>query len=188
VTAVGYIRVSSEQQTHDAQRDALTALGVERIFADKASGGRQDRPGYLDLLAYVRPGDVIVVTSLDRFGRSLSGIVNTVADLATRQVHIRTIRESIDTSTDVGRLLMGIFGSLAEYERTLIRERASVARAAARARGKHVGRPRAMTREQELDALALRQAGRSAADIVRNLGVSRSTLYRLLAAHPDPVQ
>ena len=177
---VGYIRVSTDHQTHDAQRDALQALGVSRIFADKMSGARDDRTRYRALLDYVRPGDTIVVTALDRLGRSLTSIVNTVSDLGKRGIYVRTLRESIDTGTSVGRMLAGLFASLAEYERELIAERARVARQAAAARGKLPGRPRKLPADKVALALRMRAAGESAPTIAQALGVSRATLYRAL--------
>ena len=174
------IRVSTDHQTHDAQRDALQCLGVSRIFADKMSGARDDRTGYRALLDYIRPGDTIVVTTLDRLGRSLTSIVNTVSDLGKRGIYVRTLRESIDTSTSVGRMLAGLFASLAEYERELIAERARVARQAAAARGKLPGRPRKLPADKVALALRMRRAGESARTIAEALGVSRATLYRAL--------
>ena len=167
-------------RAHDAQRDALQALGVSRIFADKMPGVRDDRMGYRALLDYVRPGDTIVVTALDRLGRSLTSIVNTVSDLGKRGIYVRTLRESIDTSTSVGRMLAGLFASLAEYERELIAERARVARQAAAARGKLPGRPRKLPADKVALALRMRAAGKSAPTIAQALGVSRATLYRAL--------
>ena len=177
---VGYIRVSTDHQTHDAQRDALQALGVSRIFADKMSGARDDRTGYRALLDYVRPGDTIVATALDRLGRSLTSVVNTVSDLGKRGIYVRTLRESIDTGTSVGRMLAGLFASLAEYERELIAERARVARQAAAARRKLPGRPRKLPADKVALALRMRAAGESAPTIAHALGVSRATLYRAL--------
>lgn len=186
-TSLGYIRVSTEHQTHDAQWDALTALGIDaaHIFADKMTGARDDRPGYRALLAFLRPGDVVVVTSLDRLSRSLSGIIRTIEELRVRGIYIRTLRESIDTSTSVGRMLAGIFASLAEYERELIAERASIARKAAADRGVHAGRPRALSPEQAQAAVELRSAGWSVPRIVSHLGCSRATVYRALEASED---
>lgn len=178
---VGYIRVSSEHQTHDGQRDTLDALGCTRIFAEKIGGQYADRPEYLALLAYVRPGDVVVVTSLDRLGRSLSGIVRTIEDLGKRGIYIRTLRESIDTSTAVGRMLAGIFGSLAEYERTLISERAAMARAAGIARGRLPGRPRKLTSDDRRMMLTLRAHGETVPALAERFKVSLATAYRTLA-------
>lgn len=181
---VGYIRVSSEHQTHDAQHDTLSALGCIRIFAEKMGGQHADRPEYLALLAYVRPGDVIVVTSLDRLGRSLSGIVRAIEDLGKRGIYVRTLRESIDTSTSVGRMLAGIFASLAEYERALIAERAAVARAAALSRGRLPGRPRKLTADDTRMMSTLRAAGETVPALAARFHVSLATAYRVLADHP----
>ena len=178
---IGYVRVSTERQSLDQQRDALTAAGVERIFEDVMSGARDDRTGLADMLAYVRPGDTVVVIALDRLGRSLSGLLRTIETLTARGINVRSLRESIDTSTDVGMMLVGIFGSLAQYERTLIAERAEVARGAARARGQQVGRPHALSADQAALARRMRDAGESVQTIRTTLGVGRSTIYRLLA-------
>jgi len=153
---------------------------VARIFADKMSGARDDRTGYRALLDYVRPGDTIVVTAMDRLGRNLTSIVNTVSDLGKRGIYVRTLRESIDTSTCVGRMLAGLFASLAEYERELIVERARVARQAAAAHGKLPGRPRKLPADNVALALRMRAAGESAPTIAQALGVSRATLYRAM--------
>ena len=124
MTTIGYARVSTRHQTTDQQLDALTAAGAEKLFTDVMSGTRDDRPGLAEMLAYVREGDTVIVVALDRLGRSLPGIIRTVAELTEHGVHLRSLRESIDTSTAVGHMLVGIFGALAEYERTLIAERA----------------------------------------------------------------
>ena len=181
---VGYIRVSTGQQDHDAQRAALDALGCIRVFGEKVGGQRADRPEYLSMLAYVRPGDVIVVTSLDRLSRSLSGIIRAIEELGARGIYIRTMRENIDTSTSVGRMLAGIFATLAQYERELIAERARFARTTAAANGRLPGRPRALSAAQVTDAVTLRSAGRTIPEIMATLGVKRATLYRALADHP----
>lgn len=180
---LGYARVSTQRQSLDQQVDALTAAGVptERIYVDKMSGARDDRDGLAGLMSYARAGDTVVVVALDRLGRTLSGIVRTVAELTDRGVVLRSLRESIDTSTHVGNMLVGIFGSLAQYERELINERAQAAREAAGARGKHIGRPKALNEGQAAMARRMKAAGESVEDIRTTLGVGRSTLYRLLA-------
>jgi DNA invertase Pin-like site-specific DNA recombinase len=181
---LGYARVSTQQQILDRQLDALTAALVapEHIYTDKISGAKDDRPGLAELLRYIRPGDTVVVASLDRLGRSLSGIIRTVEELKERGVTLRSLKESIDTSTDVGEMLLGIFGSLAQYERALINERAQQAREAAKARGQHTGRPRALTDKQAALALRMREAGESVLTIRETLKVSRATVYRVFQA------
>lgn len=180
MTAIGYTRVSTSHQTTDQQLDALTAAGVERVFTDVMSGARDDRPGLAALLDYARTGDTVVVVALDRLGRSLSGIIRTIEQLGERGVHIRSLREGIDTSTSVGRMLAGVFGALAEYERSLINERATAAREAAAARGKQTGRPKSLTDDQARQLRTLHAGGESVADLCRSFGVSRATAYRVL--------
>lgn len=183
---LGYARVSTTSQVLDRQIDALTSAGVpaERIYTDKISGAKDDRPGMTDLLDYLRAGDTVVVSSLDRLGRSLSGILRVVETLKDRGVTLRSLKESIDTSTDVGVMLLGIFGTLAEYERKLINERAADAREAAKARGKQTGRPRAMKPDQVALARRMKDSGESMSTICDALKVSRATLYRMLAEPP----
>lgn len=177
---IGYARVSTKRQTLDQQLDALHAAGVERVFTDKMSGTRDDRPGLAELLAYAREGDTVVVVALDRLGRSLSGIIRTVEALTERGVQLRSLREGIDYSTPIGRMLAGIFASLAEYERTLIAERAEAAREAAAERGRQTGRPRALSDDQARQLRALRAGGESIADLCRSFKISRATAYRVL--------
>jgi DNA invertase Pin-like site-specific DNA recombinase len=175
---LGYARVSTSHQTLDQQHDALRTAGVERIFDDKMSGASQARPGLAALLDYSREGDTVTVVALDRLGRSLSGVISTIEQLADRGILIRSLREGIDYSTPVGRMIAGIFAALAEYERTLINERAAAARAAARARGRPVGRKRVMSSAQIEQARVLRSKGMSVAEVCAILQVSRATLYR----------
>jgi len=157
---VGYARVSTDHQSLEAQQDALTAAGCERIFTDTLSGARDDRPGLTELLAYVRSGDTVVVTALDRLGRSLSAVIRTVEILTVAGVLLRSLREGIDYSIPTGRLLAGIFAFLAEYERELMHERPAAARTAARLRGRHSGRPLRLTPAQTRQVRALRDRGR----------------------------
>jgi len=188
VSVVGYARVSTGHQLLEAQRDALTEAGCERIFTDQLSGVREDRPGLVELLGYVRAGDTVVVVALDRLGRSLSGVIRTVETLTERGVLLRSLREGIDYSTPTGRMLAGIFAALAGYERELMHERAAAAREAARARGRHTGRPARLSPDQVRQVRALRAGGESIADLVRSFGVSRATVYRALgeAGAGDP--
>jgi len=183
VSIVGYARVSTEHQSLDQQRDALTAAGCERIFTDQLSGVRDDRPGLVALRDYVRAGDTVVVASLDRLGRSLSGVIRTVETLTEAGVLLRSLREGIDYSTPTGRMLAGIFAVLAGYERELMHERAAAARAAARARGRHTGRPPKLTPAQARQVRALRAGGETISELVAGYSVSRATIYRALAGH-----
>lgn len=136
------------------------------------------------MLDYVRPGDTVVVTALDRLGRSLSGVIRTVETLAQAGVLLRSLREGIDysTSTSTGRMLAGIFASLAENERDLMHERAAAAREAARLRGRHTGRPPKLTTDQARQVRSLRAGGEPISDLVRSFGVSRATIYRAINA------
>ena len=181
-TLLGYCRVSTTDQHLDAQTDALLAAGVDlsSIWEDKLSGARADRPGLNALLAYAREGDVVVVWRLDRLGRSLSHIVQTVADLRARGIHVRSITDGADSSTSTGRLMIGLLATLAEYERELINERSAVARKAARDRGKHVGRPAALTPDQARQLRALHDAGESVPTLMATFRIGRATAYRAL--------
>lgn len=182
MSVVGYARVSTTHQTLEAQTDALTAAGCVRIFTDKLSGARDDRPGLADLLDYVRPGDTVVVVALDRLGRSLSGVIRTIETLTQAGVLLRSLREGIDYTTPAGRMLAGIFASLAEYERDLMHERAAAAREAAHRRGRHTGRPAKLNPAQARQVRSLREGGESISELVRSFGVSRATIYRVLNA------
>jgi len=178
----GYVRVSTTHQVHDRQEDALAQAGVkpEHIYRDTISGAKFARKGLDDLLRTAREGDTIVVSSLDRLGRSLSQVIATADDLHRRGIVLRSIRESIDYSTSVGRMLAGIFGSLAEYERALINERAAEARAAAKLRGKLTGRPAKLTEDQARQLRALHAGGESVVALAKSYGISRPTVYRVL--------
>jgi DNA invertase Pin-like site-specific DNA recombinase len=180
MTSLGYVRVSTKRQSTDGQVDALVRAGVDpqHIYSDVLSGARDDRPGLAALLAYAREGDEIVVVALDRLGRSLGHMVRTIESLGERGINLRSLREGIDFGTPTGRLQAALFSAMAQYERELIRERATAAREAAAARGRHVGRPRALTDEQVRTARTLRAAGTDVTSIARTLGCSRASVYR----------
>lgn len=180
---VGYVRVSKVSQTVDQQVDALRAIGVACVYADEGvSGAQRDRDGLSAALAELQPGDALAVVALDRLGRDLSNLVRVVDALRERGAHLRSLRESIDTTTAAGRMVFGIFGALAEYERAMIQERTAERLAAKKRRGERVGRKPKLTPSQV--ALALREldGGASSATVARNLRCGRSTLYRALAA------
>jgi len=180
VAILGYARVSTDHQSLEAQHDALTAGGCTKIYTDQQSGVREDRPGLARLLEHAWDGDTVVVVALDRLGRSLSGVIRTIETLTEAGVLLCSLREGIDYSTPTGRMLAGIFASLAAYERELMHERAAAARAAARARGRHTGRPARLSDDQARQVRSLRDGGESIADLVRSFGVSRATIYRAL--------
>jgi DNA invertase Pin-like site-specific DNA recombinase len=142
---LGYARVSTTDQLPQLQVDALNAAGCYRVFTEAASGARTDRPVLEQVLDQLRPGDTLVVWKLDRLGRSLRHLIDTVTGLAERGIGFRSLQEAIDTTTPGGKLVFHVFAALAEFERDLIRERTAAGLAAARARGHHGGRPSVLT-------------------------------------------
>jgi DNA invertase Pin-like site-specific DNA recombinase len=176
---IGYARVSTRDQLLDRQVKALEAAGCIRIFADKKSGKNAEREELRKALDYLRPGDTLVVSSLDRLGRSLQDLIAIVSGLRKGGTEFRSLKEAIDTTTPGGRLVFHVFAALAEFIRELIVEGTLEGLDAARARGQRLGRPPAMTPEQVGYARALlTQPDASIASIARLLGVSRSTLYK----------
>jgi DNA invertase Pin-like site-specific DNA recombinase len=184
-TALGYARVSTGHQSLDQQVDALTAAGVDsaRVYCDKLSGTstRERRPGLAALLDYAREGDAIVVVGIDRLGRNAAEVMTTIRELGERGIVLRSLREGIDTSTAAGRMVAGVLASLAELELELGRERRAAAREARRARGQYVGRPKALDEKKTGLAQRMHASGESAGTIAATLGVSRATVYRVLA-------
>lgn len=178
---IGYARVSTTEQSVGLQLDALKTAGVERVFVDEGiSGSVSSRPELDRCLAMLRSGDTLVVWRLDRLARSLKNLLELVESLSTRGIHLRSLTESIDTSSASGRLILSVFGALAEFERSLIIERTQAGLAAARLRGAKIGRPAAMSAGQVEQAKTLVGAGHRVGDVARTLGVGRSTLYRML--------
>ncbi len=177
---VGYARVSTTDQNLDLQRDALKAAGCERTFTDTASGAKTERPGLTQLLKECRQGDTLVVWKLDRLGRSLPHLVETVREMEAQGIGFKSLQENIDTTTSGGKLIFHIFASLAEFERDLIRERTNAGLSAARARGRKGGRPKGvMDTNKQKAALALKNdTSRSVSEICEILGVSRNTYYK----------
>ena len=184
---IGYMRVSTADQSLDLQRDALRRAGCERTYEDVCSGKAAERPGLARALDVAREGDAIVVWQLDRIGRSLPHVVGLVGDLRERGVGLKVLTGDVDTTTPTGRLVFGIFATLAEFERDLIHERTMAGLAAARARGRAGGRPRVMTRQKLKAAMALMADRENAArDVAAQLGVSPSTLYAYVDAKGEP--
>lgn len=176
---IGYARVSSDDQNLDLQRDALRRAGCDRIYEEKASGGKADRPELLRLLDAIRAGDTLVVWRLDRVGRSLNHLIATIEELEAQGIGFQSLTENIDTTTPGGKLIFHIFAALAEFERALIRERTNAGLQAARARGRKGGRPAALDASKQKIAQALRDDPKqSVAAICKTLGISRATFYR----------
>jgi DNA invertase Pin-like site-specific DNA recombinase len=177
----GYARVSTTEQNPRLQLDALHAAGCERIFEERASGAQRERPQLAAALDYLRPNDTLVVWKLDRLARSLKQLIATVEALEARRIGLRSLTEAIDTTTSGGRLVFHVFGALAEFERAIVRERTLAGLAAARARGRLGGRPKALGAEDLAHARALlRDPTITVAQVARRLGVAPSTLYRAL--------
>lgn len=181
---IGYMRVSTDgdRQSTDLQRDALISAGVDErhIFEDKASGSKDDRAGLAQAIKYVKSGDTLVVWKLDRLGRSLPHLIETVNQLKAKGVGFKSLTEGMDTSSPSGELLFHVFGALAQFERSLIQERVNAGLAAAKKRGRVGGRPRAIS-EEKLDAiLKALNNGMSKAAVCRTFEVKRSTLIDAL--------
>jgi DNA invertase Pin-like site-specific DNA recombinase len=174
-------RVSTGDQNPDLPHDALTAAGCARVFTDTASGALDKRRELDACLDYLRPGDVLVVWRLDRLGRSVRHLTETVNTLASRGIGFRSLTEGIDTTTPAGKLVFHIFAALAEFEREIIRERTNAGLVAARARGRVGGRKPKLTPAKLATARALYDAkSHTVAEIAEIVGVARSTLYRAL--------
>lgn len=178
---LGYARISTGEQDTALQLDALERAGCTRVFSDIASGALDERPELARVLDHLREDDTLVVWRLDRLGRSLRHLVDTVTGLAERGVGFRSVQESIDTTTPGGRLVFHVFAALAEFERDLIRERTHAGLAAARARGRRGGRPSVMTADKLAVAHEMYASGEhTVAAIAGTIGVSRASVYRHL--------
>lgn len=180
MAAVGYARVSTADQDPALQLDALRAAGCAKVFEDRASGARADRPGLRAALEYAREGGVLVTWKLDRLGRSLPHLIETVAGLERRGVGFRSLTEAIDTTTPGGRLVFHLFAALGQFERDLIRERTRAGLAAAAARGRTGGRRPVVTDEKLRRARALIAKGLSVRDAAVRLRVGKTALYEAM--------
>ncbi|MEM7117916.1 MAG: recombinase family protein [Chloroflexota bacterium] len=176
---IGYARVSTDDQNLNLQKDALQKAGCERIFEDRKSGAKATRPGLALALDYVRAGDVLVVWRLDRLGRSLKDLIEMVNALEAQEVGLKSLHESLDTSSSTGKLIFHIFGALAEFERNLIRERTQAGLQAARTRGRTGGRPKSLTADKRALAVKLYdEREHTVAKICQMMGISKPTLYK----------
>ena len=183
---IGYARVSTNEQNLDLQRDALLKAGVSAkdLYTDTITGTKAERPGLSQALSHLRQGDTLVVWRLDRLGRSLKHLIETVTTLKQQGIAFKSITENIDTSTATGQLVFHIFGALAEFERNLINERTLAGLEAARARGRTGGRPRLKNASGKV-AMAkklYRDRTLSIPEICKTLNISKATLYRWVNA------
>ncbi|MEI3807632.1 recombinase family protein [Agrobacterium sp. CCNWLW32] len=177
---IGYARVSTSGQDTAQQRAELTSAGCSRIFSENISGANKDRPELGKMLDHIRPGDVIIVTRLDRLARSTIDLLNIGERIAAAGAGLRSLAEPwADTTTPAGKMILTVFAALADFERSLILDRTSSGRAAAKARGVKFGPPPALTPEQIAHARELRQT-KTATEVARLLGVHRATIYRAL--------
>lgn len=182
---IGYARVSSIGQNLDSQMDALKQAGCLKIFTDKLTGSRMDRPGWAELLEYIRPGDILVVTELSRMTRSLLHLLETAKILEQRQINLLSLRESIDTTTATGRCFLSMMGAIHQMERELRAERASAGRVSAKARGRTGGRPRTDVAKLENARILYQNSEKTAAEVCRVAGVGRRVFFAYIAQKHD---
>ncbi|MDA7827944.1 recombinase family protein [Rhodobacteraceae bacterium] len=176
---IGYARVSTEDQHLDAQITALKEAGAERIFADKISGSKRKRPELDKMLDQLRRGDIVLVTKYDRLARSLTDLLDIVAQIEAAEAGFRSLAEDIDTTTPAGRLIFHVFASIALFERERIRERTMEGLEAARKKGRIGGRPPALSADQKAEVLRLKDEGRAMKDVAALFKVSLATVKRV---------
>ncbi|MER0071267.1 recombinase family protein [Corynebacterium sp. KPL2850] len=181
---IGYARVSTskQEQSLDIQREALVDAGCDpqHIYTDTISGTKWQRPGLEDALAYMRTDDTLIVTRLDRLGRSLVDTVNTIADLAERDINVKVLEPALDTSRPADKVVLNVMASLAEWERDLLIERTREGVAHARSQGRVAGPKPKLSKEQAQVAKELIDGGKTISAVARTFGVSRPTIYRVL--------
>ena len=183
MTTTAYLRVSTGQQSIDQQHDAIAAAGItpDRVFTDTASGrAGSDRPGWTECMGYLHNGDHLVVVAVDRLGRSVREVATALHELTTRGVHVRSLREGVDTSTPTGRAVTSIMATIAELELELGKERRAASREARIARGLAATKPTKLDDAQQKRLLRLYQQGEPVSELTTLFGVSRSTLFRTL--------
>lgn len=178
---IGYARVSTDDQTLDQQRAALKAAGCKRIFEEKASGAKRDRPELSKMLGFLQPGNVVTITRLDRLARSTRDLLDITERLDEAEAGLRSLAEPwADTTSPAGRMVLTVFAGIAEFERSLIHERTSSGRAAAKAKGVRFGRPPALSAEQIALARQLIEGGQNPRAVAQVLKVHPATLYRAI--------
>jgi DNA invertase Pin-like site-specific DNA recombinase len=183
---IGYARVSTDDQNLDLQKDALTNAGCDRILEDRLSGARVERPGLKAALEYARQGDILVVWRLDRLSRSLRDLIELFSLIESKGVGLKSLHESIDTSSSSGKLIFHIFGALSEFERNLIRERTHAGLQSARARGRKGGRPKTLDLDKRALAVKLYDEKKHSVDhICKMMSISKPTLYKYIAAERE---
>jgi DNA invertase Pin-like site-specific DNA recombinase len=176
---IGYARVSTVEQNLNLQTDALERIGCEKIFTDMASGSLDTRKGLIDAIEFCRSGDSLIVWKLDRLGRSLRHLIDTVNRLQSKGVEFVSLQENVDTNTSGGKLVFHVFGALAEFEREMIRERTRAGMKAARDRGSINGRPKKLSEQQiKIAKKLMKDRETKIFEITKTLNVSKSTLYR----------
>lgn len=189
---IGYARISTADQNLNLQEDALTQAGCGRVFSDVASGAASDRTGLKAALEFLREGDVLVVWRLDRLGRSLQHLLETVNALEARKIGFKSLSESLDTTSSGGKFFFQVFGALSEFERNLIRERTHAGLKAARARGRLGGRPKSLDPQKEALARKLYdERAHTVKEIASMVGISKPGLYHYLKGRhkkqPEPL-
>jgi DNA invertase Pin-like site-specific DNA recombinase len=189
---IGYARVSTTEQSLAPQTDALSAAGCKKLFSDVASGARTARPGLEQAIEFCRKGDVLIVWKLDRMGRSVSHLIETVQRLDHMGIALRSLTEQMDTNTPGGRLIFHVFGAIAQFERDLIRERVHAGLKSARARGRKGGRPPVSEQTKAMARALMADSNLMVGQICKQLGIAKSTLYKYASpsapkpcAHPD---
>lgn len=179
---IGYARISTDDQNLNLQMDALQLAGCEKIYSDRISGAKAVRPGLTLALEVARTGDVLVVWRLDRLGRSLKDLIETMETLGQRGIGLSSLQESITTTNNSGRLIFHLFGALAEFERNLIRERTTAGLIAARKRGHRGGRPKALDpAKRQLAVKLYTEKQHTIIEICKLMGISKPTLYNYIA-------
>jgi DNA invertase Pin-like site-specific DNA recombinase len=183
---IGYARVSTQDQNLELQLSVLNKIGCEKIYQDKISGAKNNRPGLQQALDELRKGDTLVVWKLDRLGRTVKGLIDLINQFHEKDIHFKSITDNVDTSTPSGRFFFHMMASLAQMERELVAERTKAGLASAKSQGRIGGRKRKMTKSKIESAKKLLASGMSPKDVARNLGVSIPTLYRWIPASEQP--